>query len=124
MIYCIKNPFQVATNTTFRAYRYANAWSASRAESPSNSYIQITPMGAAARGELGVNDMAQFTIRATDNLSKYRVMVRFYNIVDSIRSRCCFNIMWLLIFKVLFVRFSFGSFTSFLCRFLLEGWLF
>ena len=48
--------------------------------------------------------MAQFTIRATDNLSKYRVTVRVYNIVDSIRSCCCFNIMWLLIFKVQPVR--------------------
>ena len=68
------------TNTTASdrgSYQY---WSADRAESPSNSFIQVSAVGDAAEGEVEVGDDIEVVIRTTEVVPQVRVVVslRFY----------------------------------------------
>jgi len=68
--------FQAYTNTTQNLRgEHHQSWRATIADSPSNSFIQITAIGEAARRELSVGSNASVLIRATEVISTVRVTV-------------------------------------------------
>ena len=66
--------FQAYTNATSNIFPQS-FWTANKAFSPSNSFIQITASGKAARNELSVGDTAQVHIRTTQEVPSIRILV-------------------------------------------------
>ena len=66
---------QAYTNETKSIRGLTQTWQVEAAHSPSNSFIQATATGDAARGVLSVGNNAQVLVRTTEEVSQVRVMV-------------------------------------------------
>ena len=67
---------QAYTNATSNIQESQQSWSATRAESPSDSYIQISAQGEAAQNTLAVGSNASVFIKTTKIVPSLRILVR------------------------------------------------